>query len=228
MDPNHSLCFSSSSSPLTHVHNFMNVPPPMFPLHRHEVGGIATNSGRNMMDLQRQYMQMFWQHQMLEVNQISEFKQHQLPLARIKRIMKADEDVKMISADAPVLFSKACELFILDLTLKSWFHAEEKRRRTLQRSDIATAITRGEVLDFLLDIVRMDENQVFQDEEELGENWVGPESFPCNGMHFSSMHPNPFNQTLHQDYVTGQTESPHQFMVQQSVPSPHLTYEPLQ
>lgn len=41
-----------------------------------------------------------------------------LPLARIKRIMKSDEDVRMISAEAPVLFAKACELFILDLTMR--------------------------------------------------------------------------------------------------------------
>lgn len=41
-----------------------------------------------------------------------------LPIARIKRIMKSDEDVRMISAEAPVLFAKACELFILDMTMR--------------------------------------------------------------------------------------------------------------
>jgi hypothetical protein len=30
----------------------------------------------------------------------------ELPLARLKRIMKSDEDVRMISAEAPVLFAK--------------------------------------------------------------------------------------------------------------------------
>jgi Histone-like transcription factor (CBF/NF-Y) and archaeal histone len=30
--------------------------------------------------------------------------------------MKSDEDVRMISAEAPVLFAKACEMFILELT----------------------------------------------------------------------------------------------------------------
>jgi len=50
-----------------------------------------------------------------------EFRNHNdLPLARIKRIMKSDEDVRMISAEAPVLFAKACEIFILELTLRSW------------------------------------------------------------------------------------------------------------
>lgn len=34
----------------------------------------------------------------------------QLPLARIKKVMKASDDqVKMISAEAPILFAKACE-----------------------------------------------------------------------------------------------------------------------
>ena len=40
-----------------------------------------------------------------------------LPIARIKRIMKSDEDVRMISAEAPVLFAKAAELFVLDMTI---------------------------------------------------------------------------------------------------------------
>merc|ERR1712224_999173 len=59
----------------------------------------------------------------------NEFKNHQLPLARIKKIMKSDEDVRMIAAEAPVLFAKACEMFILELTLRSWIHSEENKRR---------------------------------------------------------------------------------------------------
>jgi GDPmannose 4,6-dehydratase len=52
------------------------------------------------------------------------FKSHLLPLARIKKIMKSDEDVRMISAETPVLFAKACEMFIIELTLRSWFFTE--------------------------------------------------------------------------------------------------------
>ena len=39
---------------------------------------------------------------------------------------------QMISAEAPVLFAKACELFILDLTMRAWSNADSNRRRTLQ------------------------------------------------------------------------------------------------
>lgn len=41
-------------------------------------------------------------------------------------------------------------MFILELTLRSWAHAEDNRRRTLQRSDVAAAISKNEVFDFLV------------------------------------------------------------------------------
>ena len=61
------------------------------------------------------------------------FRTHVLPLARIKKIMKLDEEVKMISAETPLLISKACELFIIELAYRGWIHTIESNRRTLQR-----------------------------------------------------------------------------------------------
>jgi nuclear transcription factor Y, gamma len=46
--------------------------------------------------------------------------------------MKLDEEVKMISGEAPVLFAKAAEIFIHELTLRAWSHTEDNKRRTLQ------------------------------------------------------------------------------------------------
>ncbi|XP_057948078.1 nuclear transcription factor Y subunit C-2 [Malania oleifera] len=113
---------------------------------------------------QQQQLQMFWANQLQEIEQTTDFKNHSLPLARIKKIMKADEDVRMISAEAPVVFAKACEMFILELTLRSWIHTEENKRRTLQKNDIAAAISRTDVFDFLVDIIPRDELK----EEGLG------------------------------------------------------------
>jgi nuclear transcription factor Y gamma len=103
-----------------------------------------------------------------------------LPLARIKKIMKSEEfilqemekekqekaaedgqggeaekpNVKfMISGEAPVLMSKACELLIKDLSFRAWRHTERNRRRTLQRQDLHAAVGESEVYDFLIDIV---------------------------------------------------------------------------
>lgn len=38
----------------------------------------------------------------------------------------------MISAEAPLLFAKAAEIFIHELTLRAWIHTEDNKRRTLQ------------------------------------------------------------------------------------------------
>mmetsp|Transcript_2782 Transcript_2782/g.4169 ORF Transcript_2782/g.4169 Transcript_2782/m.4169 type:complete len:128 (+) Transcript_2782:126-509(+) len=105
-------------------------------------------------------LQEFWERQIkemevLEIATEQEFKNHNdLPLARIKRIMKSDEDVRMISAEAPVLFAKACEIFILELTLRSWSFSEKNKRRTLQKEDIQTAIERTNVFDFLEPVIQ--------------------------------------------------------------------------
>ncbi|CAB3383097.1 Hypothetical predicted protein [Cloeon dipterum] len=100
----------------------------------------------------------FWPKIVEEVKrQTLDLKQQALPLARIKKIMKLDDDVKMISSEAPVLFAKAAEIFILELTLRAWVHTEDNKRRTLQRNDIAMAITKYDQFDFLIDIVPRDD-----------------------------------------------------------------------
>ena len=67
--------------------------------------------------------------------------------------MKAEEGVSMISAEAPILFAKACEMFVMELTTRSWANTEVNKRKTLQKSDIASAIASNDVFDFLIDIV---------------------------------------------------------------------------
>ncbi|KMZ65926.1 Nuclear transcription factor Y subunit C-2 [Zostera marina] len=96
---------------------------------------------------------IFFADQTHEIENMTDFKTHSLPLARIKKIMKADEDVRMIAAEAPVVFSRACEMFILQLTLQAWAYAEENKRRTLQKNDIAMAISNSDSFDFLIDVI---------------------------------------------------------------------------
>ncbi|KAF9183001.1 Nuclear transcription factor Y subunit C-2, partial [Haplosporangium sp. Z 11] len=108
-------------------------------------------------------LQSFWMRQMHEVQNLPQnFKNHHLPLARIKKVMKTDDDVKakMISADAPLIFDKGCDMFITELTLRAWIHAEENKRRTLQRSDIAAAVAKTDMFDFLIDIVPREEYKI--------------------------------------------------------------------
>ncbi|CCU98209.1 unnamed protein product [Malassezia sympodialis ATCC 42132] len=107
-----------------------------------------------------QFQRQFWRHQMdlVESGCDSDGKpidffnlgsapagnSSALPLARIKKVMKNDDEVKVLCAD-PV--------FIADLTCRAFMIAEENKRRTIQRSDIANAIARSDLFDFLIDIV---------------------------------------------------------------------------
>lgn len=79
---------------------------------------------------------------------------HSLPLARIKKIMKkSGEDVKMISGEAPIVFAKACELFIEELTKRSWMVTMQGKRRTLHKEDVASAVITTDIFDFLVNLV---------------------------------------------------------------------------
>jgi hypothetical protein len=78
--------------------------------------------------------------------------------------MNADPDpeVKLISAEAPILFAKGCDIFITELTMRAWIHAEENKRRTLQRADIASALAKSDMFDFLIDIVPREQTSYAQ------------------------------------------------------------------
>ncbi|XP_026881943.1 nuclear transcription factor Y subunit gamma isoform X3 [Electrophorus electricus] len=120
----------------------------------------------------QQSLQSFWPRVMEEIRNLTvkDFRVQELPLARIKKIMKLDEDVKMISAEAPVLFAKAAQIFITELTLRAWIHTEDNKRRTLQRNDIAMAITKFDQFDFLIDIVPRDDLKPPKRQEEVRQS----------------------------------------------------------
>jgi nuclear transcription factor Y gamma len=109
---------------------------------------------------------MFWASQIEEIEKTVDFKTNNIPLMRIKKIMKADEQVNNISAETLPLFAKACEMFIMQLTIRSWANAEFNKRKTLQKCDIASAIANTDVFDFLIDIAPNEdtmEHHIFKD-----------------------------------------------------------------
>ncbi|KAJ1723629.1 hypothetical protein LPJ61_005808 [Coemansia biformis] len=134
-------------------------PAPMYP----GASTIPTNfsSGQiNSVEALQQFKANFWKAHSASIDDNTpDFKTHLLPLARIKKVMKSDPDVKvqMISAEAPILFSKACEIFITEITQRAWMNAEENKRRTLQRQDVSFAAQRSEMFDFLIDVVPREE-----------------------------------------------------------------------
>lgn len=100
-----------------------------------------------------------WEEQKKETTNLkpgdkADFKHHNdLPLARIKRVMKSDEDVRMISAEAPILFAKACELFVLDITTRAWGYSEHNKRQQLEKDDVVQVLNETPVYDFLTHVI---------------------------------------------------------------------------
>ncbi|KAJ3335400.1 Nuclear transcription factor Y subunit C-2 [Gonapodya sp. JEL0774] len=105
-------------------------------------------------------IQAFWENQQRHMAATSQedLKSHNVPVARVKKVMRSDDTVKslMISGETPILLAKAAEIFIEELTLRAWLHTEEDRRRTLHRPDVAQAVAQNEMFDFLIDIVPRD------------------------------------------------------------------------
>ncbi|SCV12496.1 related to Transcriptional activator HAP5 [Nakaseomyces glabratus] len=122
---------------------------------------VFRNVGLGLEGHYKEIMIEYWQQLINEIESTNEpgseyqddFKSHSLPFARIRRVMKTDEEVKMISAEAPIIFAKACEVFITELTMRAWCVAEKHKRRTLQKADIAEALQMSDMFDFLIDIV---------------------------------------------------------------------------
>ena len=105
--------------------------------------------------LQKQ-LNLFWKReadliQNIDPSRSEMFKNDAAPLARIKKIMKLNPNVCLIGSEVPVVLVKACELFMRDLTMRTWTETEERKRKTLGLGDLETACRRDEVFDFLID-----------------------------------------------------------------------------
>lgn len=104
----------------------------------------------------------FWRHSLQKaVSNRLKVKDLILPLARIKRLMKVEEDVRMVASEVPIIFSLLAELFVEELTVRAWIHTDESRRRILQKSDINAAIKSSQMYDFLIHVVSSNANFEF-------------------------------------------------------------------
>ncbi|XP_047152800.1 nuclear transcription factor Y subunit C-3-like isoform X1 [Vigna umbellata] len=135
------LEFNSNSASTNVLSNSISMPSYPVPQYRPQ-------------NIQEGKLRSFWEKQLMDIQAAEAFKsQHKLPLARIRRIMKTDADVQMVSAETPMLMSKACEIFIQELTYRAWMRAEESNKSTVQPCDVAKVIMQNHAMQFLTDIV---------------------------------------------------------------------------
>ncbi|GAA6011779.1 hypothetical protein JCM11491_000748 [Sporobolomyces phaffii] len=75
------------------------------------------------------------------------------PLARIKKMIQADEDVGKVAQATPIVVSKALELFLASLVGASVKDAESRGSQKLTPYGLKRAINATPTLDFCADIV---------------------------------------------------------------------------
>jgi len=72
------------------------------------------------------------------------------PMARIKKIMQADEDVGKIAQATPILVSKCLEMFLQDLINKTSEETRQKHGRTMTLSHLKQCVHVHPAFDFLI------------------------------------------------------------------------------
>ncbi|XP_004239516.2 uncharacterized protein [Solanum lycopersicum] len=82
--------------------------------------------------------------------------QLQIPISRVKKIMKLDQDINKINSEALYLIASSTELFLELLAEKSAQVALEKKRKTIKLEHLRVAVKRHKpTSDFLLDSLPM-------------------------------------------------------------------------
>ncbi|KAL1955512.1 hypothetical protein VTO42DRAFT_8466 [Malbranchea cinnamomea] len=78
-----------------------------------------------------------------------------LPLSRIKKIIRLDEDIQQCSNSSTFLIAMATEMFIQYLVEQGHnvVKSERKPRKNIQYRDLATAVSRIDNLEFLSDVI---------------------------------------------------------------------------
>ena len=76
-----------------------------------------------------------------------------LPLARVKRIMKLDKEVKHAAVDACKCVTRATELFLESLVEGAFASMKAQKRKTIKYQDVEHHVLRKQRLEFLHDHV---------------------------------------------------------------------------
>lgn len=102
---------------------------------------------------QQRAVDEFWRERQEEMEATGDFNDRILPMARLKRLIRAEEDGMMIAADTPAYLAKLCELFVQELAVRAWACAQSHHRRIILDSDIAEAAASTESYDFLATVL---------------------------------------------------------------------------
>ncbi|KAK9451488.1 DNA polymerase epsilon subunit C [Limtongia smithiae] len=75
------------------------------------------------------------------------------PVARIKKIMQADDDIGKVAQATPLVVAKALEMFMISLVQESCNQARLRNAKRVSPAHLKQAVLQTEQFDFLAEIV---------------------------------------------------------------------------
>ncbi|TNY23769.1 histone-fold-containing protein [Rhodotorula diobovata] len=99
--------------------------------------------------------------------------QARFPLARIKKMIQADEEVGKVAAATPIVVSKALELFLASLVDACVKDAESRGSKKLTPYGLKRAVNTTAMLDFCADIVESVPDPLDGDEDDAAGEGSG-------------------------------------------------------
>ncbi|CAN6353164.1 unnamed protein product [Urochloa humidicola] len=121
---------------------------------------IHTPSRKPKPEFKKQTIQEFWRKKQEEIEAIEDFRKHPIPMRRLKKVVNAKKGKIMMRTDSPSFLTKACELFVQELSFRAWMCANSHARRIILGSDIAEAIASIKSYGFLNNVLRSEFNHI--------------------------------------------------------------------
>ncbi|KAL7722785.1 Ccaat-binding transcription factor [Entamoeba marina] len=148
-------------------YQFMPMMPPHKPFARHPIADPPISAVQRRPDIEFEMDKVkprppikspmenkFWKNRMEETEK-RDLKTKQFPPARIRKMMKSTIEKKHVKTETVEILSRACELFIMDLTTRARTITGDAKRKVIKKEDIVDAITGTDngIFDFLVDFL---------------------------------------------------------------------------
>ncbi|RLN30337.1 hypothetical protein C2845_PM05G07580 [Panicum miliaceum] len=102
---------------------------------------------------EQQMVEEFWRKKQHEIEAIEDFGERTIPMTRLRKVICAEKGKMMMTFDTPSFLTKACEIFVQELSFHAWMRAKFHHRSIILDSDIAEAIGSTNSYDFLNDVL---------------------------------------------------------------------------
>lgn len=88
-------------------------------------------------------------------NDLEDSRQIQLPLSKIRNLMKLENPSGIVSLDSAVAVAKATEFFIESLAKLSYNEISTTKKKTIQKKDVDKVLQSTDALSFLEDCMEV-------------------------------------------------------------------------